>query len=168
MSKGTSVIRCACGEVEAEVVGAPIACVACYCGDCQEAGKRLDALPGARPARDTDGGTSLVLVRNDRFRVARGAERLDAHKLRERSPTSRYVAACCNTPMYLGFDRGPHWVSIFRRRFGEEAPPLEMRLSTKTMPGYEAPRDGVPSYGSFPLRLPGRLMAARVAMLFGR
>lgn len=168
MAKESRLIRCACGAVEAETLGMPITCASCYCGDCQEAGARLEALPEAKPVRDADGGTPLVLQRKDRFRIVRGAEKLEAYKLREASPTSRYVATCCNTPMYLGFDRAQHWVSIFRHRYGDEAPPLEMRLSTKAMPDFAAPRDGVPNYANFPVSLPLRLIAARLAMFFGR
>lgn len=168
MGIATSSIRCACGEVEAELLGPPIVSVSCFCGDCQEAGKRLEALPDAKSVFDPDGGTPLVLQNVRRFRVVRGAERLEGHKLREDSPTNRYVATCCNAPMYLGFDRGPHWVSIFRHRFGADAPPLAMRIGTKAMPGFHAPRDEVPTYASAPVSLIGRLILDRLAMMFRR
>lgn len=43
---------CTCGSVAFRVYGAPITCVACYCDDCQEAARRMEALPGAAPVRD--------------------------------------------------------------------------------------------------------------------
>lgn len=155
--------RCACGGVEAEAVGAPIACVSCFCDDCQRAASQL-VEEGARPVQDPHGGTPLVLYRRDRFHVVRGDAHLRPHKLRADSITSRMVASCCDTPMFLAFERGPHWVSIFRSRL-EEPPPVEMRIATKHMPTFEQ-EDGIPHYPTFPWRLPAKLVASRIAMLF--
>lgn len=161
-------LQCACGAAEMEAVGPHILCLACYCEDCQEAAKRLESLPDVKPLRGPDGGTPLVLQRKDRFRISRGAEKLEAHKLRESSSTSRYVASCCNTPMYLGFDNNLHWVSIFRDRYGDEAPAVQFRCSTKAVPEFEAPKGGIPSYATFPPALVLKLMGARLAMLLRR
>ena len=168
MANPPMTIRCACGEVGAEVLGRAIPSASCFCGDCQAAAERLEALPGGNTVRDADGGTPLVLQNKRRFRLSRGAEKLEAHKLREGSPTSRFVATCCNTPMYLGFDNGLHWVSIFRHRFQGDAPPLEMRINTKAMPGFRRAEDGVPTYASVPASFIGRLMLDRLAMVFRR
>lgn len=168
MANETKSIRCACGEVVAEVLGPPIVSATCYCGDCQEAGERLEALPGGRTVRDPDGGTPLVLQNKRRFRVVQGAEKLEGHKLREGTPTSRFVATCCGTPMYLGFDQDLHWVSIFRHRFGDDAPPVEMRLNTKSMAGFRAPQDGIPTHAGVPFSFVGRLVLDRLMMAFRR
>ncbi len=90
------VARCTCGRVELEVVGAPIASVACYCDDCQEGSRQLEALPNGRPIRDAAGGTDYVLFRKDRLRYAKGAELLRGHKIRPTSATNRVTASCCN------------------------------------------------------------------------
>jgi hypothetical protein len=38
---------CACGRVEVEAAGAPIACAVCYCDDCRKGADLIEALPGA-------------------------------------------------------------------------------------------------------------------------
>ncbi len=40
--------QCGCGRVRCESRGEPILSVVCYCLDCQEGGRRIEALPGAR------------------------------------------------------------------------------------------------------------------------
>ena len=97
--------------------------------------------------------------------MTRGADLLRHDKLREGTPTNRVVANCCNSGLFVSYDRGPHWVSIYRPGYGVDAPPLEMRVNTKFA---TAPvPDDVPGYRSFPLSFVWRLVAARVAMLLG-
>jgi hypothetical protein len=48
---------CVCGRVRCEAAGAPILSGVCYCDDCQEGGRRIEALPHAAPVLDADGGT---------------------------------------------------------------------------------------------------------------
>ena len=161
--------RCECGEVELEATGAPIACVACCCDDCEEAGRRIEALTGACPVRSPRGGTDYVLFRRDRFRVTRGEERLSVIRLREGTPTRRFVASCCNTAMYLGFDRGPFWVTVHRARFGASAPPLESRVQTKFRAPDQPPvATDLPVHRGFPLGLAAKLVASWIPMLLGR
>jgi len=64
--KSEMTASCSCGSVELEAVGAPIASVVCYCDDCQEGSRQIEALPNARPVQDPDGGTAYVLYRKDR------------------------------------------------------------------------------------------------------
>jgi len=92
---------CACGRVVYEAAGAPIITSVCYCEDCQEGGRRIEALAGAPRVRDDDGGTPLVVYRDDRFRCVAGEDLLVAHKLKDDSPTRRMVASCCNSGMFL-------------------------------------------------------------------
>ena len=61
---------------------------------------------------------------------------MQGHKIRMESATTRVVAACCNSAMFLNFEKG-HWFSV--------------------------PSD-VPSYSSFPFRFVAKLVAARIAM----
>lgn len=121
------IATCACGEVEVRAFGKPIVSAACYCDDCQKGAAEIEALPNAPAVRDPDGGTAYTLYRNDRFECSRGAERLKRHKLKETSPTNRVVATCCNSAMFVNFDRGPHWVSAYRARFHADPPPLQAR-----------------------------------------
>lgn len=162
-----STAKCACGKVEFVASGAPIACTVCYCKDCQEGWRRLEALPNARRARAADGGVAYQVYRKDRVRCVAGAQHLRAFKLREGSASNRVLATCCNSPMLINFDDAKHWVSICRPRFEGEAAPLEMRMCTRSAQPGSLPSD-LPAYPGFPLRFIGRLLAAKFAMLFGR
>src|SRR5260370_34280610 len=95
---------CACGSVAFEAIGAPITSVVCYCDDCQEGSRQIEALPNARPVRDPDGGTAYSVYRKDRVKCSRGALLLKSHKIREKSATNRVIATCCNSAMFLNFD----------------------------------------------------------------
>jgi hypothetical protein len=100
---------CACGGVELEGRGAPMVSLACYCDDCQAAGKLIEALPNGRSGMRADAGTVSVLFRKDRVRCVRGSELLVEHRLRPSSPGARLVAACCNCSMSARFDNWfPH------------------------------------------------------------
>lgn len=161
-------VSCACGRVELEIRGKPILCAACYCDDCQEAGRRIEALPGAKPVKGPDGGTEYVVYRKDRVRYTKGAELLQRQKLRDRSPTNRWVAGCCNSAMSINFDDAKFWVDVYRVRFTGERPPLEMRVSTRFKPeGAIVPSD-VPQYASYPFRFIAKLLGARIAMMLSR
>ena len=160
--------RCSCGSVELEAIGAPIVSAVCYCDDCQEGARLVEAFPNAPPVRDPDGGSAYLVYRKDRVQFSRGAQFLRGHKIREKSATNRVVATCCNSAMLLNFDDGKHWVDIYRARIQGEIPPLEMRICTKfKAESGEVPND-VPSYSTFPLRFLAKLLAARIAMLLDR
>jgi hypothetical protein len=166
--KSDMMASCSCGSVELEVIGPPIASVVCYCDDCQEGSRQIEALPHARPVQDPDGGTAYIVYRKDRVRCSRGALLLKGHKIREKSATNRVVATCCNSAMLLNFDDGKHWVDVYRARFQGDIPPLQMRVCTKFKPeNGDVPND-VPGYSSYPLRFLARLLAARIAMLLHR
>ena len=165
-----SVLRasCACGQVALEARGAPIVTVVCYCDDCQAAGRRIEALEGASPVLDDDAGAQLVVFRKDRLSCVQGQDRLAAHKLKPTSATSRYVASCCNTAMYLGFDDAKHWVDVFRRRVEGTAPPIEMRVCTRFRTAGTALPTDAPSRPGFSIGLIARFIAAQIAMKLGR
>ena len=163
----TLAFACACGQVQFETAGDPIITTACHCDDCQAGGQQLEALPGAPAVLDTWGGTAYLLYRKDRVRCARGIEHLRRLKLRDRSPTNRVVAGCCNTPMLVDFDSGPHWISVYRDRLGPAAPPLGSRVQVKFAPPDSPLPPDLPSYAGYPLSFVGKMIAARIAMLFG-
>ncbi len=159
--------RCACGNVEYEATGDPILGVACYCDDCQEGARRIEALPGAPPVRDPDGGVTYILYRKDRIRCVKGGDRLQSHKLKPKTDTNRVVASCCNSAMALTFDDSKHWVPVNRARL-QNAPPVDMRICTKFAPDAAAiPRD-VLVYPGFSVRFIWKLLGARLAMALGR
>lgn len=161
-------VSCACGRVELETRGKPILCAACYCDDCQEAGRRIEALPGAKPVKGPDGGTEYVVYRKDRVRYTKGEDLLQRQKLRDGSATNRWVASCCNSAMSVNFDDAKFWVDVYRLRLTGDKPRLEMRVSTRFKPeGATLPSD-VPQYPSYPFTFIARLLGARFAMMFSR
>jgi hypothetical protein len=158
---------CACGKVVLQMRGAPIAAAVCYCDDCQAAGRLIEALPDAQSVLDPDAGSSLVMYRRDRLSVAEGAELLRPIKLKPETATVRFVAGCCNSAMYLGFEDSKHWVDVFRSRIIGEAPPITARMCTRYLPvGTKVP-DDAPSTPGFYFPLVAKVLAARIAMLFG-
>jgi hypothetical protein len=159
---------CACGSVELKASGRPIVSAACYCDDCQKGAAQIEALPNAASVRDPDGGTSYMLYRKDRFECSKGAELLKPHKLKDASPTNRVVATCCNSAMFVNFDRGPHWVSAYRARFHGDLPPVQARICTKFKPDGIVLSDDVPSYRSYPPSFIVKLLASRIAMALGK
>jgi hypothetical protein len=159
---------CSCGSVELKALGAPIVSSVCYCDDCQKGSRQIEALPDAGPVRDRDGGTAYILYRKDRITCSKGAALLKNHKLKENSVTNRVVATCCNSAMFMNFDKGPFWVSAYRARFQKELPPLQMRICTKFKPDGVILPDDVPSYRGYPLRLMAKLLASGAAMLLRR
>ena len=164
----TRIATCACGQVELQAVGRPIASTVCYCDDCQKGGAEIEALPDAPAVRDPDGGTAYMLYRKDRIACSKGAALLKPYKLKETSPTNRVIATCCNTAVFVNFDKGPHWVSAYRARFHGELPPLQARICTKFKPANVVLPDDVPSHPRYPAGLAVKLLSSRIAMLFGR
>jgi hypothetical protein len=162
------IVRCLCGSVELEVIGAPIIGAVCYCDDCQEGSRQIEALPGARPVQDSHGGTAYILYRKDRVKCTRGSPLLKGYKLREKSATNRVIASCCNSAMFLNFDNGKHWVDVYRSRFQGDIPPLQIRICTKFKSRNRDVPSDVPSYAGSPLKFLAKLIAARIAMLLHR
>ncbi|HEY2752130.1 GFA family protein, partial [Phenylobacterium sp.] len=143
---------CACGQVRLRLVGAPILSAACCCSDCQAAGRLIEARAHAAPIRDEFGGTPYLIYRNDRFACVAGAEALEGVKISEGAPTTRYVATCCNSGMYLKFAPG-WWTSVYRARVLDDPPPVKMRNKVASLPpGAVLPRD-IPAYPGFPMQL---------------
>jgi hypothetical protein len=157
--------RCACGGVEFAAIGAPIASAICYCASCQRAGRAFEALAGAPPLLEADGGTASVLFRKDRVRCVRGRDHLKEYRLKPESPTRRFVAACCNSAMLLDFTKGC-WLTMYRRRFAEGAPASEARINTRDRQAGVALADDMPNYPGLSARLMMKVLAAWIAMGF--
>ena len=165
--KAPVVASCRCSSVRFEANGSPILSVVCYCDDCQEGARRIEALPDAGPVQDQDGGTSYVLYRKDRFSCVTGDQFLQGLRIEQQSPTKRVVASCCNSAMLLDFEKG-HWVSVYRARLAADLPPPQMRIQTRFSPKHaELPKD-LPAYSGFSLKFMVKLTAARIAMLIHR
>jgi hypothetical protein len=99
------------------------------------------------------------------MKCAKGAEHLRDYRIKEGSHTKRVVASCCNSAMFLDFQKG-HWFSVYRARFEGDVPPLQMRVQTKFKPQNIEDRGDVPSHAGYPLKFMFKLVAARAAMLF--
>jgi len=158
-------MACRCGQVGLEATGAPIMTVVCHCASCQRAGEGFAALPGAPPVFDSNGGTPFVLFRKDRVAYVRGGPLLRAHRLTPKATTRRVLARCCETPMFLEF-AGGHWLSLYRDRFGADAPAIEMRVMTGDRREGATFADAVPSYKTHSIKFMWRLLAAWAAMGF--
>ena len=161
------VIRCSCGQVEFEANGRPILTSVCYCDDCQRASRQLESLPGAPRLLGEDGGTAYVLYRKDRVTFVKGKELLQDYRLEGEAFTKRAVASCCNSAMYLYYEKG-HWLSLYRDRLMGLVPPVQMRVQTQfKAEGAVLPKDA-PAFKAFPPRFIVRLLSTRLAMLLGR
>jgi hypothetical protein len=163
MSGSVRTAICECGRIEVSLFGNPIACVICHCDDCQRFARRPEGAEPLGRICDASGGTPYVMYRADRVEIIRGGELLEDHKLTDGTATRRAVATCCGAPVLLRFDRGPHWVSIYRQRM-KNPPDPEMRVQTRYMPA-SAIRGELPAYRHFPLSLFARLVVAKLAML---
>lgn len=160
-------ISCQCGKVQLEAAGAPILTASCFCKSCQKAGRQFEARPFAQPVLDADGGTGVVLYRKDRVTCSAGQEHLEEHRLTPDAPTRRVIATCCNAPMFLDFTKG-HWLAMYRKRFGPDAPAVEMRVMTNDrVSGVTLPNDA-PNYGGHSGKFFRRLVGAWIAMGFRR
>jgi len=154
---------CGCGKVKLEVVGRPILTASCYCASCQEAGRRFEQLASARPVLNPDGGTDYVLYRKDRVRCVTGQEHLEEHRLKPESPTRRVIATCCNSAVFADFTKG-HWLSLYRNRLPNAAPPVEMRVMTRDRRDGVALADDLPNYDRISVTFMLKLIAAWIAM----
>jgi hypothetical protein len=165
-NKGQAMLMsCSCTKVQCEARGTPILAVACYCDDCQRGGRQIEALPKAAAVLGADGGSEYVLFRRDRFECTKGRELLRDLRLKETSPTKRVVAECCNSAMYLDFQKG-HWVAAYRARFLGEAPPVQMHIQTRFKPQSDRAPGTVPAYRAFPPQFFAKILFARIAMIF--
>lgn len=159
------VASCRCGAVKMEATGDPIMVAACYCASCQAAGREFEGLSGAERVVHEDGGTPFILHRKDRIRCLTGGDRLVERRLTPKSTTRRMLTNCCNSPMFLEFTKG-HWLSLYRDRFPETAPPVEIRTMTADRPqGVELSAD-IPSYATHSGRFMWKLLTAWAAMGF--
>ena len=166
-SNGTNV-SCACGSVVIEALGAPITSVACYCEDCQEGARQIEALPGAPAVQNRDGGTAYLVYRKDRVRYSKGGSLVKNLKIKDKTATNRVTTTCCNSAMLLNFDDGKHWVDLYRSRCLGDVLPIQMRICTKFKPANRDLPTDVPCHSRYPISLVARLVLARAAMLFNR
>lgn len=161
--KLVTIVRCACGEVEIQLVGKPILTTICHCDDCQRASAELELFPNAPKVLDKANGTAYVMYRRDRVNCIKGDSILLDHRIEGEQLTKRVIASCCNSPMYLDFEEG-HWLSLFRDRFGAFAPRVQMRTQTKYVKdSLVIPKD-VPQFQAYSLGFVFGLISSKIAM----
>jgi hypothetical protein len=159
---------CSCGRTELEGRGEPLSVVACYCDDCQAAGKQIDALPTGHGGASADGGTLSVLFRKDRVRTLRGSELLVDHKLRPESQTIRGIASCCNSNMLTRFESWFPFVALRTFSVNVASVRPQVCLCTKFAPDAASIAHPVPKHSGFPIGLVLKLMTAKVQLGFQR
>lgn len=101
---------------------------------------------------EADGGTALGLIRDDRFQITKGADLLTPHLRDPASATSRMVASCCHSAMFLSFSDGRFWKSAMVSRVIGARPEIEARLCTKFRDSALPWPDNAPRYSGFPNR----------------
>lgn len=140
--------------------------VECCCTTCRDAGRRFETLEGA-PRVMTDLGTvPYLLYRKDRVAFERGQDELREHRLQPEDPTRRVIAACCNTPMFLEFQRG-HWLSMYADRWPDaQRPPLQTRTMCRSIEDGVTLPDDVPNPATHSPRFMLRLLSAWARMGF--
>lgn len=154
------IVTCACGTVKFKALAKPIATAVCYCNDCQSAGEMLKDFDNTKPFQDPDGGTAYVTLHDKNWVAIEGEDCLSPLKLKPDSPTTRYITTCCQSPMFLKFNSG-FWISTYRARY-VVPPPLEWRNKTSRRRSKRPYPDDIPRFKTFPLRLFGRLLKARL------
>lgn len=159
-------LNCACGTVGMEVEHPPIIRAECYCNSCRKAAELLAEMPSAPPVLNAAGGTYYMLYRKDRLRFVRGGEFLRQFRLSPEAPTRRVVAQCCNSPLFLEFEKG-HWLSVYHTLWPANALPLpDVRTMTGDLDDSSVVGKDVP-HGFWPTaRFYARLLGAWIGMGF--
>ena len=160
------IATCSCGKVRFKATGRPIVSAVCYCADCQAGGHQMQAAGAREDFRDAWGGSGYLTYRDDRLECLEGVAQLHGFKLHDDAPTTRYLATCCNSAIYLKYGPG-WWTSMYRTRFGDDAPPLEMRNQIQHAQDIATLPHDVPRHRSFPLALFWRLLRGRLGMWTG-
>lgn len=156
-------VQCACSQVQVEAQGEPLITLACYCEDCQTAGKQIGALPNAHSGLDSDGGTVSVLFRKDRVRITRGESLLVDHKLSPNSRTTRRIASCCNSNLMTRF-AGSVPIVVLRNFASDARLRPDMCVLTRSAPDRSRILHDAPTHEGVPATLLMKVLSAKVAM----
>jgi hypothetical protein len=159
-------LHCRCGQVSLRLTGQPILTTECLCNSCRSAGAFLQTLPGALPLLDKKGATLTAMYRKDHFACVSGDELLREYRLKPDSQTRRVVAKCCNSSMFMEFEKG-HWIDIYGWLWPPERRPApEMRTMVGDLPDGALLPDDLPNAKSHSLRFYTKLIGAWMAMRF--
>lgn len=140
--------------------------VECCCNSCREAGERFLSLSSDASTFAENGTVPFVMQRNDRTRITRGKEHLAVHRLDDSATTSRVLATCCNTPIFLHM-KGGHWVSVYGTLWEDEQRPApEMRTLTVDCPDLASLSTDIPNLKTHSLSFYWQLFKAWAGMGF--
>ena len=90
---------------------------------------------------------------------------MQEHRLTPDAPTRRVLTTCCHSAMFLEF-KGGHWLSMYRDRFSDSAPSVEMRVMTRDRRAGVVLGDEVPNFASHSVKFMWKLLTAWIAMGF--
>ena len=159
-------LSCRCGKVALALEGVPFMVVECCCNSCRDAGERFLKLSRDASTFAENGTVPFVMQRNDRLTIISGEEHLAVHRLNDKATTSRVVATCCNTPMYLQM-KGGHWASVYGTLWeDDQRPAAQMRTLTVDFPDPAALSTDIPNLKTHSLPFYWRLFIAWVRMRF--
>lgn len=162
----TTQIGCACGQTRLEVEGKPIESVECCCTSCREAADRMQRLEGAPQILTAHSTTPFVMYRKDRVRFLSGTDNLAGFRLSPEATSTRVIATCCNTPVYLEF-KGGHWLSLYGELWPDGTMPAPtMRTMASDLPEGAMLPDDIPNAKKQSLSFFAKLFGAWVAMGF--
>ena len=159
-------LSCRCGKVSLKLDGPPFMAVECCCNSCREAGERFLSLSPTASTFAENGTVPFVMQRNDRVSIVSGQKHLAIHRLGDKATTSRVLATCCKTPIYLQM-RGGHWVSLYGTLWPEgRRPAPEMRTLTVDCPDNMSLSSNIPNLRTHSLSFYWRLFKPWVRMGF--
>lgn len=159
-------LSCRCGDVSLAMNGSPFMVVECCCNSCRDAGERFLALSPEAATFAHNGAVPFVMQRNDRVNITHGKEHLAVHRLDVTATTSRVLATCCSTPMYLQM-KGGHWMSLYGTLWRDEQRPTpEMRTLTIDCRDAAALSKDIPNLKTHSLSFYWRLLKAWIEMGF--
>lgn len=128
-------IQCDCGKFKAELLNFPKSSpgrLVCYCNDCQDYARKLKR----EDVLDPYGGTQVVPVYPNDFKILEGEEYLKCNQLREKG-LKRWSVTCCNTAVVNTMSKFP-WAGIPHNLFTNAEPgcleklgPIRSRIKGK-------------------------------------
>ena len=159
-------LACTCSKVVLELSGDPMISAECHCDSCRAGSTTLQALAGSPTFMEPNGGTHYVLYRKDRVSFKQGSEYLEQFRLKGDSPSRRVLATCCNTPVFLEFEKA-HWLSLYACMWPDRsAPAAEERTMISDMPDSSVLLDDIPNMKHQSLTFYRKLLGAWIMMGF--
>ncbi len=136
-------VSCDCGAFQAELTHFPAHSpgrLMCYCSDCQRYLKKL----GRQDLLDAYGGTEIIPVYPNEFRIIQGQEQLVCNQLRPEG-LFRWSTRCCNSPVGNIRAKFP-WLGILHSAYSAADPKSLERLGPVRSRIYGRDAKGAPPF----------------------